>query len=140
MSNGLKSLSPMSKISFVISLLLLFLWVIPTIVSYYKNEKLYNQKVIELKKLDTREITSDTKIFHSEVFRIDAETYFDKVAVTSIPNNKYKIKITFAKEALPKFHAFLKDLSLNYKVSVDDNLVYEDINKSLQVTMKIKPF
>jgi hypothetical protein len=140
MSNGLKSISPITKILFIISLLLLFLWVIPTMVSYYKNEKLYNQKVVELEKLDTREITSQAKAFHAEVFKIDAENYFDKVTVTSIPNNKYKIDIILKKESLPKFHSFLKDLSLNYKVSLEDKLIYEDINNSLKITMIVNPF
>ncbi len=140
MSNESKSLSPITKFLFIVSLLLLFLWVIPRMLSYYKNEKLYNQKVTELEKLDTREINSDAKIFHAEVFRIDAETYFDKVTVKSIPNNKYKINITFKKDALPRFHSFLKDLSLNYRVALDDKLIYKDINKSLQVTMIVKPF
>ncbi|MCK4441102.1 MAG: hypothetical protein KAU90_03790 [Sulfurovaceae bacterium] len=140
MSTGFKSLSPMTKILFVVSLLLLFLWVIPTMISYYKNEKIYNQKSSELEKLDTREVNSEVKRFHTEVFKIDAETYFDKVSVTSIPNNKYKIIINFIKDDLPKFHAFLRDLSLNYRVSIDDNLIYKDVNKSLQVTMIVKPF
>jgi len=140
MSIGFKSLSPTTKLLFVASLLLLFLWVIPTMFSYYKNEKLYNQKTAQLERLDTREVNSEAKRFHTEVFKIDAETYFDKVSVTSIPNNKYKINILFMKEAIPKFHAFLRDLSLNYRVSVDDKLVYKDVNKSLQVTMIVKPF
>jgi len=140
MSTGFKSLSPMTKIIFVVSLLLLFLWVIPTMFSYYKNEKLYNQKIVELEKLDTREVNSEAKRFHAEVFKIDAENYFDKVSVTSIPNNKYKIDILFMKEAIPKFHVFLRDLSLNYRVVLDDKLVYKDVNKSLQVTMIVKPF
>ncbi|NOZ90981.1 MAG: hypothetical protein GXO60_06825 [Epsilonproteobacteria bacterium] len=140
MNNGLKSLSPITKILFAISLLLLFAWVIPSMVSYYKNEKLYKQKSTELEKLDKREITSEAKVFHAEVFKIDAENYFDKVVVIPIQNNKYKIEITLKKEALPKFHTFLKNLSLNYKVEVDDNLVYEDINKSLKITMILKPF
>ena len=130
----------MTKLLFVVSLLLLFLWVIPTMVSYYKNEKIYNQKIAELEKLDTREVHSEVKRFHAEVFKIDAETYFDKVSVTSIPNNKYKIDILFKKEAIPKFNAFLRDLSLNYRVSLDDKLVYKDVNKLLKVTMIVKPF
>jgi len=136
----IKSLSLMTKLLFVVSLLLLFLWVIPTMVSYYKNEKIYNQKIAELEKLDTREVHSEVKRFHAEVFKIDAETYFDKVSVTSIPNNKYKIDILFKKEAIPKFNAFLRDLSLNYRVSLDDKLVYKDVNKLLKVTMIVKPF
>jgi hypothetical protein len=140
MSNESKSMSPISKITFTISLLILFLWVAPTAVSFYKNKKLYQEKLTQLENLDNREIASDAKAFHAEVFKIDAETYFDSVEVISIPNNKYKIDITFKKDSIDKFHAFLKDLSLNYRVSLDDKLVYKDVNKSLKVSMVVEPF
>jgi hypothetical protein len=135
-----KTLSPISKVWFVISLLVLLLWVIPNMVSYYKNQKLYNQKVSQIEKLDKRENRLDAKNFHSEVFKTDAKEYFDEVEVVSIPNNSYKVSILFKKETLPKFHSFLKDISLNYRVSIEDKIVYKEINKSMQVDIIVKPF
>jgi len=140
MSNKLKKISPITKIFFTFSLLILFLWVIPTAISYYKNKNIYNQKAIELEKLDSREIPADIKPFHSEVFRTDAKNYFDKVNIISIPNNEYNISISFNIDGLPKFYNFLENISLNYRVSLEDNLVYKEKNKEIEVNMIVKPY
>jgi len=136
----MKTLSPITKIWFIISLLVLLLWVIPNMVSYYKNQKIYTQKLSQIEELDKRENRLDVKKFHSEVFKTDAKKYFDKIEVTSASNNTYKITLLFKKEALPKFHSFLKDISLNYKVSVEDKILYREVNKSMRVDMIVKPF
>jgi hypothetical protein len=109
-------------------------------VSYYKNQKLYTQKVVQIEKLDKRENGLDAKKFHSEVFRTDAEQYFDKVEVISAPNNAYNVTMIFKKEALTKFHTFLSNISLNYKVSIDDNIIYEEVDKAMKVNIVVKPF
>ena len=130
----------MTKILFIISLLVLLLWVIPTMVSYYKNQKLYTQKVAQIDKLDKRENGLDAKNFHSEVFREDAEKLFDKVKVVSAPDNVYNVTIIFKKEVLSTFYTFLKNISLNYQVSIKDNIVYEEVDKSMRVNIVVKPF
>jgi len=137
----LKTLSPSTKLWFVLSLLALLLWVIPTMVSFYKNQKLYNQKVSTLELLDKRENGQiDAKTFHSEVFKVDAKEYFDEVTVVSVEDNSYEITLIFPRESISKFHSFLKNISLNYKVSVQDNIIYEDIGTSFKVIMTVKPF
>ncbi len=135
-----KTLSPITKIWFVISLLVLLLWVIPNMVSYYKNQKIYNQKVSQLETLDKRENKLDAKKFHSEVFRGDAQKYFNQVQVVSASDNSYKVTMLFDKESLPKFHNFLKEISLNYKVSLKDEIVYREVNKSIEADIVVKPF
>ncbi|NEW60902.1 hypothetical protein GSY74_06360 [Sulfurovum sp. bin170] len=137
---NIKTLSPITKIWFIISLLVLLLWVIPNVVSYYKNQKLYAKKVVQIEKLDKRENSFGIKNFHSEVFKSDAEEYFDKVDVISSSDNSYKVTILFAKESLPKFHTFLKNISLNYRVSVENSIVYKEMNKSMRVNIVVKPF
>ncbi|SFV50925.1 hypothetical protein MNB_SV-12-1105 [hydrothermal vent metagenome] len=109
-------------------------------VSYYKNQKIYTQKLEQIEELDTRENSLDAKKFHSEVFKSDASEYFDKVDVVSAPNDSYKVTLLFAKEALPKFHSFLKNISLNYNLSVKDSIEYEEVNKSMRVNLVVKPF
>jgi hypothetical protein len=138
--NKLKSIAPMTKLWFVISLLVLLVWVIPTMVSYYKNQKSYHQKVELLDSLDHRAGAQlEAKPFHSEVFRLDAENYFDKVEVTSIENDAYRVLIYLDKSKIDTFHTFLKDLSLNYAVSLKDEILYEEKNSTLTVTMILKP-
>ena len=58
---NIKTLSPMTKVWFVISLLVLLLWVIPTMVSYYKSQKIYSQKLSQIEELDKRENKIDAK-------------------------------------------------------------------------------
>jgi hypothetical protein len=137
---NIKTLSPITKVWFIISLLGLLLWVIPNMVSYYKNQKIYSQKVSQIEKLDSRDNRIDTKDFHSEVFREDAEEYFDKVEVVSTSDNSYNVTLLFTKETLPKFHLFLKDMSLNYSVSIKDNIIYKEVNKSISANIVVKPF
>ena len=131
----------MTKVWFVVSLLVLLLWVIPTMVSYYKNQKVYSTKVEELQQLDKRVGAKlDAKPFHSEVFKVDAEDSFDKVQVSSIENNAYEVMIDMNSEKISTFHTFLNNLSLNYAVSVEDNIVYEELNNSIRVKMVVKPY
>ena len=136
----MKTLSPMTKILFIISLVVLLLWVIPTMVSFYKNQKLYTQKVSQIEMLDKRENPLDAKHFHSEVFRADAENFFDKVEVLSAPDNLYNVTFLFKKEILSTFHTFLKNISLNYKVSIEESVIYEEVDKSMRVNIVVKPF
>lgn len=136
-----KSVSPLVKISFLISLLLLLIWVIPSMVSYYKNQKLYGKKIDELAALDQRVGAQlDAKPFHSEVFKLDAEESFDHVNVTSIDNNAYQVIIQMDTGKLSNFYTYLKNLSLNYAVSVEDKIVFTENNSSLIVTMILKPY
>lgn len=141
MINRLKTLSPLTKLLFVLSLLILLLWVIPTMVSFFKNQKLHAQRVTTLEKLDNRENNNlSTKPFHAEVFKVDAGEYFDKVEVVASSDNRYKITLQFQKENLSKFHTFLKNISLNYRVSLEESITYKEINKSMSVGFTVRPF
>ena len=137
----LKKISPMTKILFVVSLLILFLWVIPTMVSFYKKQKIYNSKVQELNVLDKREgIRLKAKAFHVGVFKKDAERYFSSVEVNSIANNAYDIEIIMEKSQISTFNSFLKKISLEYIISIEDNLRFKEINDSMSVNMVLKPY
>jgi len=133
-------ISPMTKIWFVVSLLILFAWVIPTMVSYYKNQKLYNQKEELLNNLDYREGAQlEAKPFHSEVFKNDAKKYFEKVEVSSMDNDAYEVHIAMDKAKIGMFSSFLKNLSMDYAVRVEDGILFEDSNESINITMILKP-
>ena len=131
-------MSSIFKVSIVA--IILFLWVIPTTTSYYKNRNLYNQEKDKLEKLDTREIPKDIKHFHSEVFTTYAKNFFDEVSVVSIPNNKYRVTISFPIESISKFYSFLQNISLDYKVIVEDNIIFRQKDKNMTVEMRLKPY
>ncbi len=138
--SSLFKMSIVTKIFLLLSLLILFIWVIPTTKSYYKNKNIYNQKIEELDKLDTREIKKDIKYFHSEVFTTYAKNFFDDVSVVSIPNNEYRVTISFPIEDISKFYSFLENISLNYKVIIDNNITLKQKDKNISVEMKLKPY
>jgi hypothetical protein len=138
MSN--RKISPITKTFFIFSILILFLWVVPTAISYYKNKNIYTQKIIELEKLDSREIPLDAKPFHTEVFKTDAKNYFNSVNIVSIPNNEYSVTISFHIDKLPKFYDFLKNISLNYKIALEDTIKYKESNSTVTVNMIVKPY
>ena len=137
----LKTISPMTKIWFVVSLLILLLWVIPTMVSFYKNQKIYDTKVEELDTLDKREgVHFEAKDFHVGIFKRDAEKYFSSVEVDSIANNAYKIEIVMEKSKISTFNAFLKKISLDYAIGIEDNLLFKEVNDSMSVNILLKPY
>ena len=137
----LKAISPMTKIWFVISLLILFLWVIPTMISFYKKEKIYNNKAQELSVLDTREGAHlEAKAFHAGLFKADAKRYFSSVEVTAIANNAYEVKIVMEKSKITTFNSFLKKISLEYAVGIEDNITFKEVDDSISVEMLLKPY
>jgi len=138
--NKLTSISPLTKLGFLMALLVLGLWVIPTMVSFYKNQKIYNQKVELLNTLDHREGAQlEAKTFHSEVFRHDAEQYFDKVEVSSVADDDYEVILDVDPKSLDQFHTFLRNLSMDYAVKVEDGVHYHENNGSMRIKMILKP-
>jgi hypothetical protein len=131
----------MSKVWFVVALLILLLWVIPTMVSFYKKQKIYDKKVQELQVLDKREgVHSEAKVFHVGVFKKDAERYFSSVEVDSIANNAYEVEMVMEKSQIQVFNAFLKKISLDYAIALEDNLLFKEVNDSMSVKMVLKPY
>ena len=139
MSNS-KKVSPAVKIFWGLALLVLILWVIPTAISYYKGSKIYSQKVAELRSLDNRKVKSEARFFHLEMFKESAKKYFNRVDVIPTDGNKYKITVYFPIDSLPTFYKFFKNISLNYRILVDDNIVYEENNKSIRARFVVKPY
>ena len=141
MMKKLKTISPMAKILFVVSLIILLLWVIPTMVSFYKKEKIYKGKVQELARLDTREgVHLEAKPFHAGLFKADAKRYFSSVEVNAIANNSYDVNIVMEKSKITTFNSFLKKISLEYAIGIEDSLIFKDINDSMSVHMVLKPY
>lgn len=131
----------MSKIWFLVALVALFAWVIPTMVAFYKNQKVYNTKIKELQMLDKREgIHSNAKAFNVGVFKKDVESYFSSVEVNAIANNSYEVDIIVEKSKIDIFNAFIKKISLDYAIVVEDNLLFKEVNNEMNIKMILKPY
>ncbi len=102
-------------VNIILSIAIIYFWTIPNYFNYTKNKDIYFKKLDSLEKLDTREIPSDIKKFHAELFKEDIKIYFDNISsinvkIESIPNDKYKIEVNFPKIYLSKFLDALRDI------------------------------
>jgi len=137
--------SLIGKIFYILAVILFVVWVIPNYFNYSKNRDIYYKKLDSLEKLDTREIPSDAKNFHAELFKKDIKRYFDgvndiNITILSIPNNKYEIKVTFPAIYLSNFLEALYDIPLNYRVYLDDGLTYRQSNKIIEASFIVTPY
>jgi hypothetical protein len=135
----------LSKILYLLSAILIALWVVPNFLKYSKNRDIYYKKLDSLERLDKREIPYDAKRFHAELFKEDMKRYFENIEdidikVTSLSNGKYEIKVLFPKKYLPNFLNALRDTPLNYRVYLDRDIVYKQSNKIIEATFIVTPY
>ena len=133
------------KILYLISAILIALWIVPNFLKYSKNKDIYYKKLDSLEKLDKREIPYDAKRFHSQLFKEDMKIYFENIkdidiSVTSLPNGKYEIKVLFPKKYLSNFLNALRDIPLNYRVYLDKDIVYKQSNKIIEAKFIVTPY
>ena len=139
MLSGLKNLSLLSKIMFLLSLILLFIWVIPNMVSYYQNVQKYEVKAKELKNIAMKaNIEGEAKRFNPEDFQYDLEEFFSRVEVTSETENIHQVTIEIGKDKIDEFNDFLETLSLRYLVKVNGALEFREQDKNLEVKMTLQ--
>ncbi len=74
------------------------------------------------------------------MFTTYAKNFFDDVNVVSIPNNEYRVTISFPINSISKFYNFLENISLNYKVIIDDDIIFKQKDKNISVEMKLRPY
>jgi hypothetical protein len=137
---GLKQLPLVSKIIFIISLVILFAWVIPTMVNYFKNVQDQEQQVLELQKNFSKYgiKSEDTKVFNKENFIQDALDYVSKASVDSLDDKSYSLKLEVDKGKIGDFNKFLETLSLRYLIKVTSPLKFEEKDKYIEVKTTIQ--
>ena len=126
MLENLKNQSMVTKILYLLALLLFIAWVIPTMLSYYSNMERYQDSKQEISKLLSKyKIDRETQPFTKELFQQTTESIFDKVVVKRLDSNRYHIDIEMKREDLKNFHNFIDTLSLRYYVQIDGELKFE---------------
>ncbi|MBU1668821.1 hypothetical protein KKC13_10425 [bacterium] len=136
---GLKKLSLMSKILFLLSLVVLFIWVIPKMVNYYENVHKYEAKVKELQQIGSQYgIAGEAQPFTIELFKKDTASLSSKVIVESPEDKVYNLTMHIDKDKISNFNSFLETLSLRYLVKIDGALQFEEKDKVLEVKMTFR--
>ena len=139
MLSGLKKLSLMSKVLFVLSLVVLFLWVIPNMVNYYENVKKYELKVKELQQISTQYgVAGEAQPFSIELFKKDTASLSSNVVVESPEAKVHNLTMYIDKDKITNFNSFLETLSLRYLVKIDGALRFEEKDKVLEVKMTFR--
>ena len=139
MLTGLKQLSLVSKILFIISLIILFVWVIPTMVNYFKTIQAQERQVTELQKSFSKYgIIEDAKKFNKESFVQDALKYVSKASIELLEENSYVIKLEVEKDKIANFSTFLETVSLRYLIEITSPVTFKEKEKLIEVKMSIR--
>jgi len=123
------------KLLFIVSLVLLFVWVVPKILNHYQNIKSYDIKKNELEETYRKyNIVDKAQKFTLEAFKKEAESIFSDVSLKSKEGNEYKVTIQVDKNKIEKINSFIESLSLRYLVKVKNSeLKLEDKNQVVEV-------
>ena len=126
MLENFKNQSIVTKVLYLLALLLFIAWVIPSMVSYYSDMEHYKGSQQEVAKLSSQYgVEVETQIFTKERFQKNTESIFEKVTVEQIDAKRYKINIAMKREDLKNFHKFIDTLSLHYYVKIEGALMFK---------------
>jgi len=132
---SLKSGGLITKLLFIGSLALLFVWVIPKMVHHYQNIKSYNSKKSELEETYRKyNIVDKAQKFSLEAFKKETESMFSDVRVESKVEHEYTVTIQVDKNKIKKINNFIESLSLHFLVKVKNSeLKFEEKEQLLEV-------
>lgn len=134
-----KNLSLMTKLLYLFTLIVLAVWVIPQMTTYYSNVEKYKKNIQELENISTTHgLNLNTKKFSKELFKQDNQVLFSKVNVENIDDKTYIVNIAIKKENLKNFHTFIETISLKYYVKIEDALEFKTQDEVINVTMILK--
>jgi len=136
----LKKIPLMTKILYIITLLIFILWVIPTVNAYFSNTSKYEESKQELQNISTKYgLSMNTQKFTKEAFNKQVEPLFTSVDVEQVNSKTHEIKIAMKQEDLETFHTLLETLALKYYVEIQNSLSFstqEDDSIQAKFTLK----
>ena len=124
-----------TKLLFIGSLVLLFVWVIPKMVNHYQNIKSYNSQKNELEETYHKyNIVDKAQKFSLEAFKKNTESIFSDIRVESQVEQEYTVTIQVDKNKIKKINDFIESLSLHYLVKIKNSeLKFEEKEQLLEV-------
>jgi len=141
MIKTLKKLPLVTKLIYLLTLVLFISWVIPTIFSYMSDLNEYKERTQTFNNISSRyAITTESKIFSEVNFKADTKALFSQVSVKELGEKNYKINIKMKQENLKSFKSFLETLSLRYYVKVTQPLEFNVKDEMINLTMTVQAF
>lgn len=141
MIKTLKKLPIVTKLVYLLTLILFILWVIPTILSYMNNLNEYKERTQALNNISSKyAINDETKEFSQEQFKEDTKKLFSQVVIKKVDEKNYKINIKMKQENLKSFNSFLETFSLRYYAKVTQPLEFKVKDEMINLTMTVQAF
>jgi hypothetical protein len=142
MSEKFKKIPTITKIFYLLALLLFLAWVVPSIMSYYNHLKSYQKSSKEIQSLASQhDLSIQGEKFSEASFRKYLQSLFSKATLKPLTQkNKYELTIKLKPEELKKFYNFLETLSLRFRVKLKENLSFDIKDKIITAKMQLTAF
>jgi len=142
MSEKFKKISTITKLFYLLALILFLAWVVPSIMSYYNNVKTYQKSSKEIESLASKyELSTQGEKFSKASFLKYVQSLFSKVNLKPLTQkNKYELTIKLKPEELKKFYNFIETLSLRFRVKLKDHLSFDIKDKIITAKMQLTAF
>ena len=137
----LKNTSFITKLLYLLALIIFIAWIIPTMNTYYSNINTYKENKEKLNNLAIKHsLSTETQKFSTKVFKQKSELLFSKVEIKDIGEKIYEVHITMKKEDLKSFHTFIETISLRYYVEITKELELTTEDEVITAKMILKAF
>ena len=131
-----KSTSIVTKILYLLAIVLFLVWVVPSMVNYYSTVSEYEKSRDEIQQVSKKySIKEEAVPFTVDAFKERTERLFSKVTVTPLDMNKHSVSIQMKREDIAKFHTFIDTLTLTYLVEIEGDLKFESTDSLMEVKM-----
>lgn len=136
-----KNTSLLTKLLYLLALIIFVAWVIPKMSSYYSSVNAYQQNSQALKTMASKHgISTNPQTFSAVLFKRESELLFSKVSIANLEDKQYKVNITMKKEDLKTFHSFIETISLKYYVKIVNDLEFTSDDETVNVQMILEAF
>lgn len=139
MLETLKKIPLITKLVYLLTIIILIAWVIPTALTYISNMDGYKQSNEEFKKASSKyAITAPTQAFSRKIFMEETKPLFSKVDIKELGEKKYEVHIQIKKEDLKKLKGFIETISLRYYVEIIQPLELDAQEEIINLKMRLK--
>jgi len=133
-----RNTSIITKILYILALILLFVWAVPAVIDYYSSVSKYEKSAKEIKSVSSKyALNTNAKPFSIEAFKESTKVLFSKVNINSADNNRYNVSIEMNREDIKSFHTFIETLSLRYLVQIEGALEFNANDDDIEVKMTL---
>ncbi len=141
MFETVKNSSLMTKLLYLLALILFVIWVLPQINAYYTHLNEYEKVYKELQDIAKKHnIELKTTKFSQSTFKQESEQLFDKVKVKQLDTQQYEVTIKTQQAKLKKFYTFIETLPLHYYAEAKEALVFTAKEGDITIKMRLQAF